>query len=296
MPTPNLLLIGMPRCGTTALAAAMSKHPDILVSNPKEPHFLATFRATQKIEGLGADSFSEQRQYSHEKWSSLFGNGNGKWRADASVSTASYPETSINNIKRYCDPDTRLIIALRDPVERAYSSYMYCLSRGWETETFESSLAKEAERRNNHWQHLWHFTHLSHYEQRLQPFYDHFPRENIHIIISEEFLAEPNTVMQRLFTFLDIDHKEINTGDKVNSSGSPNSEIIQDIWGYIRKRPWLHKNAKKLSSRRFRESLRSANLTKVDMQAETREMLQNKFTETRNWVETTLQKDISRWN
>ncbi|MFK8083181.1 MAG: sulfotransferase [Granulosicoccus sp.] len=296
MPTPNLLLIGMPRCGTTALAAAINQHSDILVSNPKEPHFLATYGATQEIQGLGSESFSRQRQYSREKWSALFGTGDEKWRVDASVSTASYPDTSIENIKQHCDPDTHLIIALRDPVERAYSSYMYCLSRGWETETFESSLAKEKERQNNHWQHLWQFTHLSHYEKRLQPFYDNFPLDNIHIVIAEEFMAEPNSVMQKLFGFLDIEHIKIKTVDKVNSSGSPNSEIIQDIWGYIRNRPWLHKNAKKLSSRRFRETLRSANLTKVDMQADTRAMLQDKFRGTRDWVETTLHKDLSRWN
>ncbi|MFK7859424.1 MAG: sulfotransferase [Granulosicoccus sp.] len=296
MPTPNLLLIGMPRCGTTALAAAMNKHPDIHVSDPKEPHFLATFEATQKITGLGSESFSEQRQYSPEKWASLFAAGNEKWQVDASVSTASYPETSIRNIKKHCAPDTRLIIALRDPVERAYSSYMYCLSRGWETETFESSLAKENQRHNEQWQHLWHFTRLGYYEQRLKPFYDNFPHSNIHIIIAEEFLTQPDPVMEKLFTFLDIDHRKIDTGDKVNSSGSPNSEIIQDIWGYIRKRPWLHKHAKKLSTRRFRETIRSANLTKVDMQNETREMLQEKFKLTRGWVESTVQNDLPHWN
>ncbi|MFK7992855.1 MAG: sulfotransferase [Granulosicoccus sp.] len=295
MPKPNLLLIGMPRCGTTALAAAMNQHPDVKVSDPKEPHFLATYNATQPIEGVGSEAFSAQRQYTPETWLSLFEPGAEKWLVDASVSTASYPENSIENIKQYCAPDTRLIIALRDPVERAYSSYMYCISRGWESDTFESSLAQEVERQNNHWQHLWQFTHLSDYEQRLKPFYENFPSNNIHIVIAEEFLTEPDSVMRQLFTFLDIDHKEINSGDKINSGGSPNSEIIQDIWKYIRNRPWLHKGAKKLSSRRFRETIRSANLTKVDMHLDTRKLLQDRFKETRNWVETTVQKDLSRW-
>lgn len=128
---------------------------------------------------------------------------------DASVSTISYPDTAIENIKRYCGPETKFIAILRNPVERAFSSYQYCLSKGWNGGSFEECLEQEPERIAQNWQHLWFLKSLSQYELRLPPFLDAFGAENVHIVITEEFAARPAPILKQIFGFLDIPQVDI---------------------------------------------------------------------------------------
>ena len=39
---PNFFIVGAPKCGTTSLSVYLSQHPEILISDPKEPHHFST--------------------------------------------------------------------------------------------------------------------------------------------------------------------------------------------------------------------------------------------------------------
>ena len=291
------MLIGAPRCASTAIAVALGKHSDIYVCEPKEPHFLALWGSDRQFSGVGAEAFGQNRVYNEERWKKLFINRTERYLMDSSVSTISYPDTSIPNIKKYCAADTRIIAILRDPVERAFSSYMYCVSRGWDAGSFEQSLQDEEFRIENNWQHLWYLKYLSDYEQRLRPFLDAFPRRDIHIVITEEFSANSVKVLNDLYEFLDLPAIEVeDTGARLNSSGNPKSLLMSDMVSFVRNRPQLREYLQKISSPGFREFIKSRNIRKVDMDSDTRKMLTEAMKETKPWTQQLVGRELHDWN
>ena len=293
---PNLLLIGAPRCASTALSVALGKHPDIFVCDPKEPHFLAMHGAERTIVGPGSERFDAPLQFDRERWTGLFEGREERYLTDASVTTITYPETSIPNIRRHCDPDVKLLVMLRNPVARAYSSYMYCVARGWNGGSFEQSLEEEAERIEANWQHLWFLRHLGLYEERLKPFQDAFPSENIFVIVAEEFSANPDAVLRDLYTFLDVPPVEIDASARINAGGQPRNTLIKDLSRFLHGNRFLRSTAKRFSSQAFRESVRDRSLVKVDMAPDTQAGLERFFAGTSEWAQDYLGRRLPGWS
>ena len=293
---PNLLLVGMPRCASTALSVALGSHPDVFVSDPKEPHFLAMHGFGHDLRGPGTEEFERDKRLDPKRWHGLFDGRGERYRVDASVTTATYPEVSIPNIKRHCEPGTKLLIALRNPVERAHSSYMYCVARGWERGAFEECLADEPRRIENHWQHLWFLRHLGLYRERLAPFYDAFPERDIHLVISEELSAAPQETMGRLYEFLDIAPAEIDASARLNAGGRPKNALVHGLSTAVHSSPRLRRGVRRLTTRRFREALRTRHLAKVDMASDTRAHLEESFADTRSWVQERLGRRLPGWD
>jgi hypothetical protein len=293
---PNVLIIGAPRCASTSLAFLLEQHPDIYVCDAKEPHFLAMHGRTGEITGIGAEAFAWANRLSHREWSDLFRGRSERCLIDASVTTISYPDVSIDNIREYCDSETKIIVILRNPVDRAYSSYLYCASRGWLAGSFEACLEAEPARIDEGWQHLWFLRFLSQYERRLQPFLDAFARENIHITITEEFSDDPEAVLRDILRFLDLPPAEFDTAARYNPGGVPRSPLMGQASAFVRSRPMLLKGLKLISTRGFREELKRRSVEKVEMAEDTRRRLAEELSATKPWVQGQIGRELPAWD
>ena len=115
-------------------------------------------------------------------------------------------------------PDVKLVAMLRDPVERAFSAYKHEFARGFETETtFDRALELEDQRLEGEYERMRDdltyesFSHRHHayrrrgnYAEQLERAYALFPREQIHVLESEAFFADPERVYDDLLRFLDV--------------------------------------------------------------------------------------------
>lgn len=293
---PNLLLIGAPRCASSSLAIALERHPQIFLSTPKEPHFLAMHGRHDCVSGIGNDTFSAAHRLTHDQWLDIFAGRDEKWLLDASVTTISYPEIAIPNIRRYCDAQTKIIAILRNPVDRAFSSYQYCLSKGWDAGSFEDCLAREENRVSQRWQHLWFLRTLSRYDRMLQPFIDAFGMENVHVAITEEFAENPKEVLRGIFEFLDVPEMNVGTAPRVNISGVPKSGMVRKLLALVRRRPALRRILSALSPVSMREKVRTASLGRTEMSPETRLRLSAELAETKPWVEGLIGRPLTQWS
>ena len=291
-----MLLIGAPRCASTSLSFVLEKHPDIYVCDPKEPHFLAMHGCEREINGIGSQVFLKRNRMAYQQWTDLFSDRKETYLLDASVSTMSYPDTSIPNILKYCDIGTKIIVILRNPVDRAYSSYQYCISRGWPAGTIDECLEREQFRIDNNWQHLWFLKYMSQYELRLKPFLDCFGRKNIHIAITEEFSDDPNAVLGGIFEFLGLPIVKIDTSVRYNQSGIPSFRLVGGVSAFIRRRPALLKGLKLFSTRSFREAVKNRSLRKTEMADATRRRLVAALSETKPWVECLIGRKLAAWD
>ena len=125
---PNLFVVGAARAGTTSLWRYLDRHPEIWMAQVKEPNFFSQVRRP-----LNPDVHDEA------SYLRLFAPGGGcKVRGEASVSYF-WAEDVPARIKRV-NPEARILISLRDPVERTYSGYWYLVRIGEENRPFSQVL------------------------------------------------------------------------------------------------------------------------------------------------------------
>ena len=121
---PNFLIVGAAKCGTSSLHNYLNQHPDIFMPSynklgmkVKEPRFLIKDLVKNRLPN-GVWSF--------EEYKSLFTDvKNAKLVGESTVLYLYYYEHAIKNIKHYLGKDVKIIIMLRNPIDRAYSAYSF---------------------------------------------------------------------------------------------------------------------------------------------------------------------------
>lgn len=296
---PNFLLIGAAKSGTTALFQYLAQHPEIYVCEPKEPHFMAFAGSTPDFQGPYDDQIINQRAVTTiEAYEALFeGAGQARAVGEGSVSTLYYPEQSIPNIKAYT-PKARLICILRNPVDRAYSAYMYYLSLTRESVlTFERAWDLEAERIAANYHHIWHYRRMGLYSEQVGPFLQAFGSEQLKILLYEDFRRDPLSVIRDCCEFIGVnpDHDYQHQPETL-VSGRPKNRLLQSVLG----RPSPLKQAvRNLLPRSWTQGLRDfvsrRNLTREPMPPEMRKRLVQYYRNDIDRLEQMIGRDLSAW-
>ncbi len=193
---PDYLLIGAARCGTSSLATYLSTHPSIHPAARKEVYFFDH----DFSKGLGYyRSFfptrTEKRRFDRNS-AIPFRTG------EATPCYMFHPHVARRVAKSL--PDIRLIVQLRNPVNRAYSEYFQKRHRMYESLSFEEAIDAEQGRVEGELEKMltdehyfsynrWHFSYLGRgrYAEQLERWFEVFPREQILVLTSEQFFDEP---------------------------------------------------------------------------------------------------------
>jgi hypothetical protein len=292
----NFLVIGAARSGTTALTSFLGEHPDVFVSTPKEPHFLAFPGGAPRFAGLGDDDLINRIAVRDERtWRDLFRGRSERRLGEGSVTTLAYPGASIPAIERYCAPGCRLVVMLRDPVDRAFSSWQYLRSRGYDAGSFEECLAAEEERTEAGWGHMWQLARLSRYAQQLGPFVATFG-DRLLVVVQEEFAADPNLQLRRVLDFLEVDPDvAIDPSRKVNAAGLPRSRAVTSALNSLRRSPALRRLVTAVVPQRQRERIRSANLDPTTVDPATRARLAAALADDVSDLQDLLGRRLTMW-
>jgi hypothetical protein len=149
----------------------------------------------------------------YEKYLTLFAKG-ARYAAvgDASTSYLASPESAGRIHEKY--PDARIMIILRNPVQRAYSLYRFLCFWGEETATsFEKALAREPKRLNNeafrresqllYYCHLYYNSGL--YSAQIERYYSLFGRDRVRVVLYDDLKKDALGTVRELYRFLDVD-------------------------------------------------------------------------------------------
>ncbi|WP_425567501.1 sulfotransferase domain-containing protein [Salinactinospora qingdaonensis] len=205
---PTFLIIGAQRCGTTSLFKALRQHPCLM----------------GPIVGKGVHYFDVQYERDLNFYRGRFptramararGSGEGAQIGESSPYYLFHPLVPERVARDL--PGVRVIVALRDPVERAYSAHAHETARGYETQPFERALEMEGERLAREEQHLLdggcsfshrHHAYLArgHYIDQLLRWEHHLGRDRMHVVESEAFFTAPATVFADIEAFLGLPH------------------------------------------------------------------------------------------
>ena len=214
MNLPNLLIVGAAKSGTTSLHNYLKQHPDIYMSNHKEPHFLINNEIGVNRIPKGINNLQD--------YSNLFLNGaSQKYRGESSAMYLQFPEIAIKNIDRYLDEDVKIIIMLRNPIERAFSGYQHVKRYNLDEDLdFEDALEISEQRyfTNNNITPASRYIHIGMYNEFVRKFKTKF-KTNVHIIIYKDFINNTHHELSRLFIFLGIKNVHIDINKKYMVGG-----------------------------------------------------------------------------
>ena len=188
---PNFFIVGAPRAGTTSLYNYLKRVSGIYMSPRKEPHYFAV-PVRERYLGrpiLDFGAYSSSRI--HAAYLKLFENVKDEIAVgEASASYLSDPEAP-GRIKEAV-PDARIIMILRDPVERAYSHYLLDAGNGWQRAPFEAAARMDL------------YLEPSLYAKQAQRYLDVFGSDHVKVLIFEEFIREPRKTVSEVLQFLGV--------------------------------------------------------------------------------------------
>jgi hypothetical protein len=141
-----LFLIGAPKAGTSSVAATLAQHPDVCLSAVKEPKHFTDF-ADRQWRGRGSEGFLLTLARTREDYEATFAHHpSAPWRVDASTDYLHCP-AAMDRIADFArEPgvgQVRVVVLLRDPVERAISQFQHTVRDGFESGTLRDALAQE---------------------------------------------------------------------------------------------------------------------------------------------------------
>jgi hypothetical protein len=219
-PIANFFLVGAPKAGTTSVQRVLATHPQVFLSPIKEPcHFCtdvhqqlgAVFDGQSRID-LAAYLDTPVRAPLHlhvvrasADYARLF-DGAGDARVVGECSTFYLSSRdAARNIHAY-NPGARIVVLLRDPLQRIRSHYAMDRSLGNTLRALPALIDEErALGRGAHWGNCRYYLGASRYHVQLQEYWRWFPRDQVCVLSFERLLADPAHELRRLFAFLDLE-------------------------------------------------------------------------------------------
>ena len=196
----DFVVAGVQKAGTTAIHDFLAQHPHIALLRDQALHFF------DKEEHFGS---SPTGPFTEADYGILLGNFDPGWRwrvaGEVTADYLYYPR-ALERIARY-NPKMKLIISLRNPVERAFSQWNMRRDKGQEPLTFLDAIKRDQE--IGIWQGPRGNAYLARslYAPQLEKVSQLFPREQVFIIKYENFRTDPFPLLDRMFDFLGVPRK-----------------------------------------------------------------------------------------
>ncbi len=201
-PLVDFMIVGAQKCGTTALAYFLSQHPELCMSSVKENHL---FDAVSYDSSLTVEQIDEiyRPTFAHFE--------QGQLKGEATPIYLYWPEI-MPQLKRY-NPDLKLIVLLRNPVDRAISQYYMEKGRGFERFPLWLALLLEPLRLKHCRDHralqsssrVHSYRARGFYSIQLENLYRHFDKSQVLVIASERLRTRHHDSLLEIYRFLGVD-------------------------------------------------------------------------------------------
>jgi len=247
---PNFFIVGAPKAGTTAMYLYLKQHPAVFMPEAavKEPHFFTPeFRHPTFLR-------------TPEEYEAIFEQGRGKSRVGEASVFYLFSQDAARRIHDF-DPNARIIIMLRNPVDMIHALHNEHFTNGIEKyRAFEDALAAEEPRASGKERvgsalspELFLYRQIGAYSSQVERYQAVFPREHIHYIFFEDFAQDTPREYRRTLKFLGVDDSVQPEFPRVNESRQVRSRCLQRL--LLARPKFLQKAVRYLSPARLRHGL-----------------------------------------
>ena len=228
MTLPNFLVIGAEKSGTTALHELLATHPQVFMSEPKEPSFFLS----EDRRYLAQDLLGQPHEYirTQSEYEEIFAAAPPAKVIGESSPCYLYSPEAAQLIKATI-PGVRIVALLRNPAERAFSQFTFNQQRGWEplTRTFKEALELEEERVRADSMWAFHYTRRGMYAQQLAPYINAFG-DRVRVWAYDDFVEQPAHVLREICEFCEIEEITLEKPPaRRNVTSLPRSGIIRQL-------------------------------------------------------------------
>ncbi|MGB3073859.1 MAG: sulfotransferase [Chitinophagales bacterium] len=307
---PNFFVVGAAKSGTTSLYEYMKMHPQIYMAPIKETHHFSTdidntkfrpnyarslnkdlskFLETDMKEGIFHAFVKDADQYAK-----LFKNVKDEKAVGEITNSYLYSHEAAKNIfKKF--PDAKVIMMLRNPVDRAFSHYLMDLRIGYETDDFMTALKKDMARDPKGWGISNLYVEIGMYAEQVKRFIEIFPERQRRIYLFDDFKKDAGAVVKDMFSFLGVDpNVHIDYSQKFNPSFIPRNKLIGKLNTQKKVKDWLKGILPKSVKSKFKKTFYTdKDLPKIT--AVERKFLVNIFRDDVMKLGKLLGRDLSGW-
>lgn len=207
---PNFIVVGFPKSGSTALHYYLENHPEIFMPLKKELHFFSSDKLLKLNKGPGDKEVKKFMITSLSDYKKIYKNvKHEKAIGEVSPSYINHPDR-IPLIKKTLG-EPKIIIILRDPINRAYSNYLHLLREKREDLPFLEALKKEDTRIKEKYSDFWYYKFNSTYFEKVDQFKKSF--KDVYLLTQEELNNNTKETVKSIYSFLGV---TIKTPDNLN--------------------------------------------------------------------------------
>src|SRR5690606_28580313 len=285
MKIPDFFIVGAAKAGTTSLFDYLTQHPAIFVPHMKEPHYFSDF------EHRYAPKLANDEEYLR-----LFAACRDDQLAGDLSTSYLYSVNAPRRI-RQLQPNGRIVMVLRNPMERAYSFYWYKRNQVGEPLGFEEALEAEPERIAAGENFRFHYVESGRYCPQVERYLEVFGEEAVRIYLFEDLVRDATGLCRDILAFLGLSTDlELVTRDVFNRSGEFRSNALGHLLNARFPGKELIRRLAPGKARRLRANLMKLNIRRPPpMRPETREMLVERFRDDVERLSVLLQRDLSSW-
>lgn len=223
---PNFFIVGAPKCGTTALYEYLRHHPNIFMSEVKEPHFFAK------------DLGSYPRIKTLEDYTELFTRSTDR---HSSVGEASVyylrSAVALANIRAF-NPEAKIIAMFRNPVDMVHSLHSQLLYWSEEVERDFEAAWRLQERRSrgldlppgSRGGFLVQYHEVGRFGTQTERVLSVFPAEQVKLILYDDFTASPASVYTDVVEFLKIPHDGRTEFPRINENKRARMSWLRQLY------------------------------------------------------------------
>lgn len=293
MKYPDFYIVGAPKCGTTALYHYLSEHPGVFLPFGKEPHYFADdlegMRDVKSLDEYLA-MFTPRRQ--HQKC------------GEASVMYL-YSHVAVDRILE-ANPDARLIVMLRNPLELVPSLHSQCLVALFEDQTdLAAAWRLQAERAAGRSlpdgcpePKMLQYAEIARLGAQLERFLERAPRAQVKLILFDDFAADTPRIYAEVLEFLGLPSDGRTEFPRVNANKALRSRWLHRWLDYRRVPHSVRRAGRLLGLHRLHYRIKMLNMTAAKRQPldpAMRAEMASAFRDDVGRLSALLQRDLSHW-
>jgi hypothetical protein len=292
----DIFVVGGAKCGTTWLHHMLCQRMDVAMPAQKETNFFAHLGQDVKFAGPHDDENTNKHTVRDiGTYHALF-NGNDKLWLEICPSYL-YVEGAAENIYRY-NPAAKIMIILRNPVDRAWSNYQHLVRDGAEDRTFEQALELENERSQAGWVWFWDLYRQGLYSRQVSNYLSRFPRSAVYVARFEDIHRDPAGFMRKVEAFMELSPYQYPGVVEKNESGIPAKGF-----GWLHRFLFMPGSVNQLlrkglpleTRKRLAARFKRVVMRKGYIQEQTRKELMNKYRRDIRALEHMIDMDLSEW-
>ncbi len=246
MRRPDFFIVGALKSGTTALHSYLAAHPQVFMCVPKEPMY------------FGHDLTPRYRRLTKDEYLRLFRRARPGQRAGEASPQYLSSRSAASEIAEFA-PDAQLIVMLRNPVDVMHAQHSELVHDLREDiPDFAAALQAEPDRRAGRRvpsgalrPEALHYRELVRFAEQLRRYLALFPRERIHVIVFDDFVADTAAAYRGVLEFLSLDTSFQPDLRPINANRRPRSRLVQRLvydpppplpalYGRLRAMPWAY--------------------------------------------------------